>query len=194
MVHACPLLAAVVALVLPLSLIATDARAKGIGGAVSSVSKTATSKSASSAASKAAGKTKSSPRPEINIDLSTRGGQPAPAQGGGAALSAPGVAPGAAAAGKPGTAGGPKDSPEEARKRIDQREAQMKAEKDEKARQRAEDERLAALAAKERERRAAEAEQERLARQRRAQQALGGAGGCVIKPVMTDAEIAACRR
>lgn len=58
-----------------------------------------------------------------------------------------------------------------------------------------EDEKLAALAVRERERKAAEAEKERLAKQQRAQQAQGAqGGGCVYKPVMSDDDIAACRR
>ena len=66
---------------------------------------------------------------------------------------------------------------------------------DARARQRAEDEKLAAQAVVDRERRAAEEEKQRVARHQRAVQALDSTGGgCVFKPVMTDAEMAACRK
>lgn len=140
---------------------------------------------------------KESSRPEININISNRGPS-SPSSGGARSLSAPAAVGGAAGAGAAGAAiapGGPKDTPEEARKRMDAREAQLQAEREEKARRRAEDERLAAQAVRDRETKAAEEEKARLLRQQRSQQALGGtAGGCVYKPVMTDAEIAACKR
>jgi uncharacterized protein HemX len=142
-------------------------------------------------------KDKETRKTEINVDFSSRGGSSS-VPGSARSLSGPAAVGGAAGAGAAAAAiapGGPKDTPEEARKRLDAREAQLKAEQEEKARRRAEDERLAAQAVRDREARAAEAEKARLLKQQRSQQALGGTGGgCVYKPVMTDAEIAACKR
>lgn len=183
-----PVVAALTAVV-AVALVAGETWAKGPSRSSSSSKPTS---------AKPVDKDKEPRKTEINVDLSSRGSNSS-IPGSARSLSAPAAVGGAAGAGAAGAAiapGSPKDTPEEARKRMDARETHLKAEQEEKARRRAEDERLAAQAVRDRELKAAEAEKARLLKQQRNQQALGGGtgGGCVYKSVMTDAEIAACKR
>lgn len=90
----------------------------------------------------------------------------------------------------------PVESPEEARDRIAKRNAQLLAEQEARERvareQREANDRILEKAKRDRERQAAEEEQRRAAR-RQSAIAQVPRSSCVVKPVMTQAEIEACR-
>lgn len=126
----------------------------------------------------------------VNIRIRSQGSSgssSAPVSAAAPAQTASYATPAAAAA-----AAQPKESAEEVRERIARRNAELLAENERRERRRAEDERLIAKVQKDRELEAAAAKQ-RDEERKRAVMARFSQSSCVFKPVMTDAEMAACR-
>lgn len=95
----------------------------------------------------------------------------------------------------PGYAGSQASAASLSSSAAERRAALQKAEEEERARSREEDLKLIEWARRDRERKALEEEKARQARKQRAQETLGSARpACMIKPVMSDAEIESCRR